>query len=101
MVTRGMKPDDNSYHHTIPAYHSIISNGLDLLEKQLGIPYEESAEAQMEEQQLQLRREEELKEFTYYTPQQTREYLEERGLLHQLRGTSYKFESEEQSSSDA
>ena len=76
-----MKPSDDSYHRTVPPFHNIISNGLDLLEKQLEIPYNESAEGQMEKQQ----EEKKTETFTYYTPEETRKYLEERRLLHLIK----------------
>ena len=101
MVERGIKPESDEYHNTIPTYNSIIRSSIRLLEKDLGVPYEESDEFK-EEQVRRIRKEKsELEEYNYLNPEETQKLLEERGLSHFIRGIPFRYEPEEQSSSEA
>ena len=101
MVERGIKPESDEYHNTIPTYNSIIRSSIKLLEKDLGVPYEDTEEFKQEEVRVMQDERSELEQYNYLNPEETQKLLEERGLSHFIRGIPFKYESEEQSKSDA
>ena len=101
MIRKDLKPHGFECGKHIPAYHHIVLHGVRMIEKELGLSYEDSDEFKEEQVRRIQKEKSELEEYNYLNPEETQKLLEERGLSHFIRGIPFKFESEEQNNSEA
>jgi len=79
----------------VPAFHHILVYAIHLLEEDLGVEYEKTKEFRQEELRRLQDGRDELEEYNYRGPEETRKWLEERKQSHLLMDIPFKFESEE------
>lgn len=65
----------------VPAFHHILVYAIQLLEENLGVEYEKTEEFRHEELRRLQDERDELEEYNYHGPEETKEHLEKRGLI--------------------